>query len=120
VADSVAGKTSVLVEGTYKGAAFTFAGHFLAEQGTDSDVTVDAATPVLLAMTVDTSSWFQDATGAPVDPADTTQHDALAVAVCKTLNTQPQTGRAASGSGECGGQGGPGNGGQDHRVEPAP
>jgi len=96
-ADFVSAGASVLVDGTYQGNAFQFAGHFLAEQGTDGDVTIDANTPVTIAMTVDTSSWFVDASGAAVDPADSAQHDALAVAVCKTLDTQPQSGPGGGG-----------------------
>jgi hypothetical protein len=123
LADFVSSKASVLVEGTYQGNAFSFAGHFLAEQGTDGDVTVDAATPVSLALTVDPSKWFLDANGAAVDPSDATQHDTLAVAMCKTLDTQPQTGPAGGGSqpqhkgggGPTGG--GPGGGNGAHCVE---
>lgn len=121
LADFVSSKASVLVEGTYQGAAFNFAGHFLAEQGTDGDVTVDAATPVSLALTVDTSKWFFDANGAAVNPGDTTQHDALAVAVCKTLDTQPQTGPTGAPPGGGAGKGGPRGGGNGaHCVEAAP
>lgn len=123
VADFVAQGASVLVEGTYKGEKYSFAGHFLAEQGTDGEVTVDAANPVSLAMTVDTSSWFLDANGAFIDPADTTQHDALAVAICKTLDTQPQTTPSGAAPGATpqghGGKGGPGGGGDAHCVEAA-
>ena len=116
---------SVIVDGTYQGKVFTFAGHFLAEQGTDGEVTIDAASPVTLAMTVDTSSWFQDESGTLVDPADTTQHDALAVAICETLDTQPATdgapGATAQHAGGKGGKGGKGGGGgHEHCVEAAP
>jgi hypothetical protein len=41
-ADFQAADASVLIDGTYQGTAFTFAGHFLAEQGTDGEVTIDA------------------------------------------------------------------------------
>jgi hypothetical protein len=116
VADFVAAGASLLVDGTYKGAAFTFKGHFLAEQGTDGDVIIDAANPVSLAMTVDPSKWFLDAEGAPINPADEAQHAALAVAVCKTLDTQPQTTPAAAPTGGKGGKGG-GPGGAAHCVE---
>jgi hypothetical protein len=120
VADFVAAGASLLVDGTYQGKAFNFAGHFLAEQGTDGDVTVDAATPVSLAMTVDPSKWFLDAAGAAVDPGDAAQHTTLAAAVCTSLDTQPQlapaaaptaTGTAPAGKG---GKGGPGGGGAAH------
>jgi hypothetical protein len=120
VADFVAEGASVLVDGTYKGQSFHFAGHFLAEQGTDGDVTVDASTPVALDMTVDTSAWFQDTSGVAVDPSDTTQHNALAVAMCKTLDTQPQlapSGAPGTAPAGHGGKGG-GNGGDAHCVEP--
>lgn len=122
LADFVTSKGSVLVDGTYQGTPFSFAGHFLAEQGTDGDVQVDAATPVSLALTVDPSKWFLDANGAAVDPNDTTQHNALAVAVCKTLDTQPQTGPTGaappSGTAKAGKGGGPGGGNGAHCVEP--
>ena len=88
--DFRAAKASVLIEGTFKGASFQFAGHFLAEQGTDGEVVVDASAPAALEMTVDPATWFLDASGAAVDPADAAQHDALAVAICKTLDTQQQ------------------------------
>lgn len=116
---------SVLVDGTYDGKAFTFAGHFLAEQGTDGEVTVDAAKPVALAMTVDPSSWFRDANGAFIDPTDSAQHDTIAVAICKTLDTQPQV-QTTNGDPTAqpahmgGGKGGGGKGGgQAHCVEGA-
>jgi hypothetical protein len=99
LADFVSTGASVLVDGTYDGAAFQFAGHFLAEQGTDGDVTVDASTPVSLALTIDPSGWFLDASQAAIDPTDATQHDALAVAICETLDTQPQTSGPGGGAG---------------------
>jgi hypothetical protein len=108
---------SVLVDGTYQGKSFSFAGHFLAEQGTDGEVTVDASKPVALAMAVDPSKWFLDGSGAALDPGDATQHDTLAVAICKTLDTQPQLDAAAPGPG---GRGGHGGGGEVHCVEAAP
>lgn len=110
---------SLLVDGTYQGNSFQFAGHFLAEQGTDGEVTVDAREPVALAMSVDPSTWFLDSAGAPLDPADTAQHDALAVAICKTLDTQPQqatpTGTKPAHEGKHGGGRGGGHG--EHCVE---
>jgi hypothetical protein len=120
VADFVAAGASVLVEGSYKGTAYKFAGHFLAEQGTDGDVTVDVKTPVSLALTVDTSQWFLDGSGTAVDPGDATQHGTLAVAMCKTLDTQPQLsggGTPAAQPQGHGGKGGPGGGA--HCIEAA-
>ena len=116
VADFVAAGASLLVDGTYQGKSFTFAGHFLAEQGTDGDVTIDATKPLSLAMTVDPSKWFLDTAGAAVDPGDATQHATLAVAVCKTLDTQPQIAPAGAPSGGKGGKGG-GPGGAAHCVD---
>lgn len=115
----IARGASVLVSGTYQGKAFDFAGHFLAEQGTDGEVTIDPSTPVSLAMTVDPSSWFKDASGALVDPSDATLHDATAVAICKTLDTQPQGVGPAKQSAQRGGgqKGGGKGGGQAHCVE---
>ena len=112
VADFVAAGASLLVDGTYQGKAFNFAGHFLAEQGTDGDVTIDAANPVSLAMTVDPSKWFVDAAGAAVDPGDTAQHTTLAAAVCASLDTQPQLAAASAAPAAKGGKGG----GQAHCV----
>lgn len=142
LADFLASGASVLVDGTYKGAGFQFAGHFLAEQGTDGDVEIDAAIPVTLALTVDASEWFKDGAGAIVDPSDSAQHDALAVAICETLDTQvqsegpagsgappdgsappagsaPPDGSAAPPDGD-GPHGGKGGGGMAHCVEAAP
>jgi hypothetical protein len=131
--DFRAAKASLLVEGTYQGQPFAFAGHFLAEQGTDGEVVVDASAPAALAMTVDPSSWFLDASGVAVDPADAAQHDTLAVAICETLDTQPQTDMSSGGgappadssapaSGGKHGHGGKGGGGGhgEHCVEQAP
>lgn len=100
-------KASVFVEGTYQGTDFNFAGHFLAEQGTDGDFTIDAAVPPNLAMTVEPKGWCVDANGSAIDPGEATLHGATALAICKTLDTQPG-----------GGHGG-GNGNRAHCVEPA-
>jgi hypothetical protein len=117
VADFVTESASLLVDGTYQGKEFHFAGHFLAEQGTDGEVTVDASAPVTLAMTVDPAAWFLDAEGAPLDPSVEAQHDALAVAVCKTLDTQPVLASSGNADGHAG-KGGPGGGA--HCVEQVP
>lgn len=108
---------SLLVDGTFQGKPFSFAGHFLAEQGTDGEVTIDESEPVSLAMVVDPKNWFLDASGAALDPADTTQHVTNAVAICKTLDTQPQRTESAKGPP----RGGHGGGGEmAHCVESAP
>lgn len=120
-ADFRSSGASLLVDGLYKGKEFTFAGHWLAEQGTDGEVEVDAAKPISIAMTVDTSSWFKDASDVVLDPTDATQHDALSLAICKTLDTQkaveapppPPGGRKGPGPG-------PGGGGEVHCVEGVP
>ena len=91
---------------------------------------VDVATPVVLDLTVEPSGWFLDANGAAVDPGDAAQHDALAIAMCTTLDTQPQTGLSgaadpATAGSTAGskphGHGGPGGGGSQgqHCVENA-
>lgn len=119
LADFVTSRASVLVDGSWQGKSFQFAGHFLAEQGTDGEVTVDTSTPVTLDMTVDPSTWFKDDAGAALDPTNTAQHDALAVAICETLDTQPQLG-APGASPQHAGRGGGGRGGNaDHCVEQA-
>lgn len=115
LADFLSSGASVIVDGTYQGASFQFAGHFLAEQGTDGDVEIDEGSPVTLALTVDASSWFKDAAGAILDPTDAAQHDALAVAICETLDTQVQgEGPAGDGSHD-----GSGSADQDGSAPPA-
>ncbi|MFO0586250.1 MAG: hypothetical protein U0441_01860 [Polyangiaceae bacterium] len=103
LADFVSSGASVIVDGTYMGASFQFAGHFLAEQGTDGDVDIDAATPIALAFTVDASTWFKDSSGALLDPSDAAQHDAMAVAICETLDTEAADagGGMGKGDGDC-------------------
>jgi len=81
---------SVLIDGFYLGNPFTFAGRWLAEQGTDGEVEINESTPLELAMTIDTSSWFKDSASVTLDPTNVEQHDAMSVAICKTLDTQPQ------------------------------
>ncbi|HRI65727.1 MAG TPA: hypothetical protein PK156_15875 [Polyangium sp.] len=81
---------SLLVEGTYLGNPFTFSGRWLAEQGTDGEVEIAEGKPLSLAMTVDTSTWFKDTNSAVLDPSDAAQHDALSLAICHSLDTQPQ------------------------------
>jgi hypothetical protein len=122
LADFLAQGASLLVDGTYNGAAFTFAGHFAAEQGTDGDVTVDAATPVSLALTVDPSTWFLDASGAFIDPTNSANQSTLAVAICKTLDTEDDTSTTSANPGAStqghGDKGGGGSGGpMAHCVE---
>lgn len=121
-ADFRSSGASVLVEGIYHRTPFSFAGHFLAEQGTDGEVTVDESTPLAISMKVDTSSWFRDASDVVIDPNDATQHDAMAVAICKTLDTQPQLADAPRPTKKGpGGRGhGGGGGGEAHCVESAP
>ena len=110
---------SVLIDGTYGREQFSFAGRWLAEQGTDGEVEVDASKPVSIAMTVDSSSWFKDANAAVLDPTDVAQHDALSVAICKTLDTQPQM-EAPAGPPRKGPGGGFGGKGEVHCVEGTP
>ena len=113
---------SLLVEGMYLGNPFTFSGRWLAEQGTDGEVEVDAAKPLALAMTVDTSTWFKDANSLALDPTDATQHDSLSLAICNSLDTQEaleaptHTGGPHKGPGF--GHGG--GGGEAHCVEGTP
>ena len=124
LADFVTSKASVLVEGTFGGTAFTFAGHFLAEQGTDGNVNVDATVPLNLALTVDPTGWFVDANGSVIDPTVATDHVAIADGICKSLDTQPQLsgpgGAPGAGTAHHGGPNGnapAGNGNQAHCVE---
>jgi len=92
LADFASTKASVLVDGTYNGTTFQFAGHFLAEQGTDGQVTISSSSPFRLAMTVDPSKWFLDDAGAVLDPTDATKHAAIAAGICKSLDTEPALG----------------------------
>jgi hypothetical protein len=89
-------KASLLVDGTYNGSAFQFAGHFKAEQGTEGTVTVDAENPVVIPMAVDPSTWFTDASGGFLDPTDPAQHTTIAVAICHALDTETETGAASA------------------------
>ncbi len=119
-ADFRSSGASLLVDGFFTGKEFTFAGHWLAEQGTDGEVEVDASTPVAIAMAVDTSSWFKDASDAALDPTDVAQHDAMSLAICKTLDTQEAI-KAPMGGGRKGPGPGPGGGGGEaHCVEGVP
>lgn len=116
LADFATSKASVLVDGTWNGAPFQFAGHFLAEQGTDGEVTIDTTAGFDLPMSVDPSTWFVDSAGVVLDPTDATKHEAIAVAICKTLDTQVQ----GEGGGGKGGKHGGGGGGRAHCVEVVP
>ncbi|MFO0611510.1 MAG: hypothetical protein U0414_02895 [Polyangiaceae bacterium] len=116
LADFASTKASVLIDGNYNGAAFQFAGHFLAEQGTDGEVTIDTTAGFDLPMTVDPSTWFLDANGAVLDPTDAAQHQAIAAAICKSLDTQPLLTESGGGPG---GHGHGGGGGPAHCVEAA-
>ena len=107
-------QASVIVEGTYQSAGFAFAGHFLAEQGTDGEVTVDETAPLTLALTVDPSTWFLDSSGAALDPTNQALHNSLAVAICNTLDTEPALNAPDDHKGDGGG------GGPAHCVEGAP
>jgi hypothetical protein len=84
---------SLLINGSYAGKPFQFAGHFRAEQGSGGPVSIDPAGAVVLAMTVNPASWFLDADGQALDPTDPAQHSAIAVAICKTLDTREEVAR---------------------------
>lgn len=124
--DFVSTGASLLVDGTYMGNPFTFAGRWLAEQGTDGEVEIDAEKPLAIAMTVDTSTWFKDANAVAVDPTDAAQHDSLSLAICQSLDTQPQLEPPPHGDGPHKSKGmGHGHGGGDgarkvHCVEGTP
>ncbi len=107
--DFRASGASILVDGIYKEAAFTFQGHFLAEQGTDGEVTIDSSSPTVLSLTVDPTAWFLDDAGAVLDPNDAANQGTIAVAICKSLDTQVSAG-GPSGGGKHGG-------GEAHCVE---
>lgn len=116
LADFASTKASVLIDGTFNGAAFQFAGHFLAEQGTDGDVTIDTTAGFDLPMTVDPQTWFLDSAGAVLDPTAAENHQAIALAICKSLDTQPQTDTGTTDS-TAQGKGGKGGGGPAHCIE---
>lgn len=111
---------SVLIDGFYLGNPFTFSGHWLAEQGTDGEVVIDEATPLNLAMTVDTSSWFKDAESVTLDPTNVEQHDAMSLAICKSLDTQPQLTEGPKRTKPGAGPGGGGGADHAHCVEGSP
>jgi hypothetical protein len=113
-------QASVIVDGTYLSNAFSFAGHFLAEQGTDGDVTVDETAPVTLSLSVDPSSWFLDSSGAALDPTSSALHDTLAVAICTTLDTEPGLDAPSGHPGGHSGDGHSGGGEHSHCVEGQP
>lgn len=117
LADFASTKASVLIDGTYNGAAFQFAGHFLAEQGTDGDVTIDTTAGFDLPMTVDPQTWFLDASGVVLDPTAAENHQAIALAICKSLDTQPQLEEGTTDSTAQHKGGGKGGGGPAHCVE---
>lgn len=108
-ADFRATGASLLIDGTYQGKAFQFAGHFKAEQGKEGPITIDGTTSVSVPFAVNPNGWFADANGNALDPTDATQHSAIAVAICKTLDTEVESTTApAGGGGGKGGRGGPG------------
>ncbi len=119
LADFKATGASILVDGTYQGKAFQFAGHFKAEQGNEGSFTVSTTTPLNLPFSLTTTNWFVDAAGNAIDPTDPAQHSALAVAICKTLDTELDA--ASGGAGGPGMGPGPGGrhggGGKAHCVE---
>jgi hypothetical protein len=87
---------SLLIDGTFNGKDFQFAGHFKAEQGTEGEVTVDASSPVTIPMAVNPSTWFLDESGNALDPTDPAKHTAIAEAICHTLDTEKSEAGATS------------------------
>ncbi len=101
LADFANENASVLIDGTFNGTAFHVAGHFLAEQGTDGEVTIDGAAPVTLDLSIDPTTWFLDDAGEVIDPTDAANHAAIALGICKALDTQPQLSDKAGPEAHC-------------------
>ena len=116
--DFRAAGASILVDGTFKGKTFQFAGHFKAEQGKEAAFTVAAGTALSIPMTVSPASWFIDASGNDLDPTDAAQHSAIAVAICHKLDTEADSAAATGLAPSGGGHDGPGGQGpRAHCVE---
>jgi hypothetical protein len=92
---------SVIVDGTFKGAAFTFTGHFKAEQGKEGTFDVASGAPISIAMAIDPATWFVAADGTDLDPTDATQHSAVAVALCKLIDTEVEASGPGAGQPHC-------------------
>lgn len=117
LADFSASGASVLVDGTFKGTTFHFAGHFKAEQGKEASFAVAAGTALSIPMVVSPASWFVDPSGNDRDPTDAAQHAAIAVAICHKLDTEADSAAAATGKAPAGGHDGhDGHGGQGPRA----
>ena len=120
LADFKSSGASILVDGTYKGNSFTYAAHFKAEQGQEGSSTTSTGA-VVIPMKVDPSTWFVDANGSVMDPTDSNQHQAIAMAICHQLDTETDSAATSSSSSSSSG-GGPGptdhRGGAPHCVEP--
>lgn len=89
LADFKAQGASVIIDGTYNDKPFQFVGHFEAAQTSTTPIEVGGSASAAVMMTVDTTRWFQDASGASLDPTDAANHDAIAASICTTLDTAP-------------------------------
>jgi hypothetical protein len=107
-ADFIAEGASLLIDGTYKGKAFHFAGHFTAENEQTGSFTVGSGASPSIPLTIDPRAWFVDASGAALDPTDPAQHSAIAVGICKTFDHRADASAAM----------GDGRGGHGHHEKP--
>jgi hypothetical protein len=88
---------SAIIEGTYQGNAFRWVGQFQASQAIAGAELVDGANAITL--NVDPSTWFVDADGTQLDPADATQAARIADSICASLHLSDATHPAATGRG---------------------
>jgi hypothetical protein len=86
---------TIIIEGTFAGAAYTYNAAFATEQESVDPITVVAGTPVSLGLVIDASTWFVDAAGGALDPSVAANHDAIAANIKKslTIENDPPRGR---------------------------
>lgn len=78
LAEMHAKHASVIVNGTFQGAAFEFVTHFEAEHEREGHVVIDPETGANVTLDVDASGWFTAADGTTVlDPGDPTNQGAI-------------------------------------------
>jgi hypothetical protein len=85
--------STVIIDGSSHGSAFTYKASFEAEQESTKAFTVKAKESLSLALTVDASTWFTDADGRALDPANAADHAAIAQRIQASLTIDPDAGR---------------------------
>lgn len=79
---------TLLVDGSWNGAPYTFSAAFEAEQETAASLTVTDGTQVSLALVIDAAGWFVDSAGSALDPTDAANHDAIVANMKKSLTIE--------------------------------